>query len=396
MRIAILAHQLRVAGGLSVGRNVIAALRRVADEHEYFLIMPTGVGYEELQLPTRVTSFFYKRSGFLGQAWFDWSRLPSLVHEYRPDLIWGLGNSGLRRPGAKQAILFHKPHFIYESKYNCRETRRLRLNNELARQRLISALPATQIVFCQTRTAAGRFHRFFDFKGQIEVMPNAVSRFATDGASRERPKALELAKGKFTLFCLTKFYAHKNLEIFLDLFEHHRDSLGDVAVVFTIEANQHPKAPAFVQALQRPHLRPHLINVGPVSQRELASYYAATDGLILPTLLESFSGTYLEAMQFERPIITSDMDFAREVCGDAAEYFDPFDVESIRDAILRVKNSSEKRAALVAAGAEQLRDYVRDWDSIVRDAIGKLENVVSTVSANDRQLGIAKTRRGAS
>lgn len=376
MRIAVLAHQLRVAGGLSVGRNVIAALRRVADQHEYLLVMPTGVGYEEIQAPTRAQSFFYERRGFFGQALFDLSALPRMTREFRPDLVWGLGNSGLPRPGAKQAILYHKPHFIYEAKYNCRETRLLRWSNVIGRRRLVSALPATQIVFCQTRTAAGRFRRFFDYSGQIEVMPNAVSRFALPEAAPSAPAPLAALHGKFTLFCLTKFYAHKNLEILVELFEQHRAALSDVAIVFTVEANQHPKAPAFVAALQRPELRPHLLNVGPVHQRELAAYYSATDGLILPTLLESFSGTYLEAMQFQRPIITSDMDFAREVCGPAAEYFDPFRVESIRDAILRVKDSAARREELVSAGAGQLRDYVRDWDSIVTEAVAKLERLV--------------------
>ena len=32
----------------------------------------------------------------------------------------------------------------------------------------------------------------------------------------------------------------------------------------------------------------------------------------MPTLLESFSGTYVESMYFEKPILTSDLDFAKK------------------------------------------------------------------------------------
>jgi hypothetical protein len=51
MRILFLCHNLRFAGGLSVGKNVVATLRRVADEHEFLLVMPAGAGYESIELP---------------------------------------------------------------------------------------------------------------------------------------------------------------------------------------------------------------------------------------------------------------------------------------------------------------------------------------------------------
>jgi hypothetical protein len=47
---------------------------------------------------------------------------------------------------------------------------------------------------------------------------------------------------------------------------------------------------------------------------DVPKWYKATQALLLPTLLESFSGTYIEAMHFERPIFTSNLDFAKEVC----------------------------------------------------------------------------------
>ena len=57
--------------------------------------------------------------------------------------------------------------------------------------------------------------------------------------------------------------------------------------------------------------------------------YTQCDGLLMPTLLESFSGTYVEAMYHGIPIFTSDFDFAKVVCGNAAKYFNPFDVSDI-------------------------------------------------------------------
>ncbi len=82
----------------------------------------------------------------------------------------------------------------------------------------------------------------------------------------------------------------------------------------------------------------------------MAEYYLACNALLLPTLLESFSGTYLEAMHFGRPILTSNLDFARDVCDDAALYFDPWDPVAIKDAILKLKDDASLQTELVCRG----------------------------------------------
>lgn len=374
MRIAIIAHQLRVAGGLSIGKNIISSLSRVAAEHDYLLFMPTGVGYESTDKPPRSEFvYFQRRFGSLGQAWFEWFGLSGRIRQWRPDLVWGLGNFGLARPGANQAILFHKAHYVYPPEHSRIETASLRFRNAIAKRRLIRGLPATQLVFCQTRTIADRFRQSLVFKGRIAILPNAVSRFARCSESPGRPPVFDALRGRFTLLCLSRYYAHKNLEALVEAFRRHSDELADAAVVLTVGPNDHPRVTRFLEEIRKPPVCGHIFNVGPVDQTELAAYYGASDGLILPTLLESFSGTYLEAMQFKRPILTSDLDFARDVCGDAAEYFDPHDPASMRDAILRVKNDDARRAELIAAGASRLETHVRDWDSIVREAMTEIE-----------------------
>ena len=42
MRIILLAHNLRSAGGLSVGQNIIAILPEIAPMHTYLMIVPKG------------------------------------------------------------------------------------------------------------------------------------------------------------------------------------------------------------------------------------------------------------------------------------------------------------------------------------------------------------------
>ena len=388
MRLVTLAHNLRVAGGLSVGRNIISSLSRVAHNHEHLLILPSGVGYEDVEKPRRSSLVYYTRKlGTAGQRLFEMIELPRLVAAFQPDVVWGLGNFGLVNPrGAKQAILVHKPQFVYDAAHQEREVWRQRYANKLARRRLEQSLPVTQLIFCQTETMAKRFGQAFQYQGRTAILPNAVSRLLGQDDASPTPAPLAQMRSGFRLLSVAKYYPHKNLEVLVALFRRYASRLSDVAVILTVAADQHPHAAQFLATLHEPGVRDHIINVGPVDQSELAGYYHHCDALLMPTLLESFSGTYLEAMRFGRQILTSDLDFAREVCGAAAAYFNPFDVESICETILRVKCSADLRAALVAAGRERMQRFFRDWDAIVLDAIQDLERL-----AGERQLERRRT-----
>jgi len=380
LRIAVLAHNLRAAGGLTVGTNVISSLARVGDEHEYLLIVPEGVGYEDVQKPRRSECAYYRRRlSPLGPLWFEHHELPRSVHRFRPNVIWGLGNMGLRSPCAKQAILMHKPHYVYDSgAWKSRESFRFRAVNALGKRRLRLCLPVTQIVFCQTRTVCERFRNSFPFSGRVLLMPSAVSQSLLRGAPSKPPPVFDRLKGRYVLLCLTRYYAHKNLEILIELFLKHSDALRDVSVLVTVESSQHPLAGRYLSRLHDHRLRDRIVNVGSVPPTELAVYYANCNGFILPTLLETFGLPYLEAMRFGLPILTSDLDFAREVCGPAARYFDPLNAQSIRGAILDLRDSPTLAGELSEAGHRRLREHFRSWDDIVADALRELEGLAAS------------------
>lgn len=374
LRILVLAHNLRAAGGLAVGRNVISSLSRVRPEHRYGLVVPSGVGYEEVATPLNAEKYYFDRRGsWRRQYWFESWDLPKLAKAFRPDRVWGLGNFGLRNASCPQAVLIHKPHYVYGSEFQQRERLQFRLLNEIGRRRLRRSLPATSLIFCQTRTICERFRQSYDFAGKVALMPSAVSELAIKGDPNKRPSIFAHLAGRFVLLCVSKYYAHKNLEVFVELMLEHGEALQDVTVIVTVAADQHPNANRFIQSLDDPRLAERLINVGPIDPSEVAAYFANCSGLILPTLLETFGLPYLEAMQFGRPILTSDLDFARDVCGPAARYFDPNDAGSIRDAILELKGSPTRRQALIEAGRTRMTSFFRDWDSIVSDAMKEIE-----------------------
>ena len=95
----------------------------------------------------------------------------------------------------------------------------------------------------------------------------------------------------------------------------------------------------------------------------------------MPTLLESFSGSYIEAMHYGVPILTSDLDFAHDVCGESAIYFDPWNVETIKNAILELINNPEQARKLISAGKTQLESKFQSWDDIAESLMKNLREI---------------------
>jgi glycosyltransferase involved in cell wall biosynthesis len=94
---------------------------------------------------------------------------------------------------------------------------------------------------------------------------------------------------------------------------------------------------------------------------DVPSLYRQVDALLLPTLLESFSGTYVEAMFHGKPIFTSNYEFATDVCQGAALYFDPLDVLDIFQCIRLATDNPNLIVQKIVAGKDRLRSML-NWN----------------------------------
>ena len=377
LRIAVLAHGLRVGGGLSVGQNMIAALGHVAPEHAYLVTIPMGLGYEDIcRLVPKCETVVYRHAGHLKRLYYESFEIPSIVRSFRPDVLLALGGFGLANPPCPQAVLIQDAHLFYSSKHYGKLTFESKLNVLYHKRHFRRQLKNTQLVLVQTGVVQDRLRAVYGYRGQTAISPNAVSAFAQDTGPRPAmPSPLAPYSKHTKLFFLTKYYAHKNLEILLQLYRDFGNELADVVTVTTVSPDHYAYAPLFLRSVQQMGLGNSIINVGPLKQCELAAYYRNCQAMFLPTFLESFSGTYLEAMHFGLPVLTSDLDFAHIVCGDAAIYFDPWNAASIKDAILRLRNNPELSQELVAKGETRLQTNFRSWDQIATDAVSLLEQI---------------------
>ncbi len=105
--------------------------------------------------------------------------------------------------------------------------------------------------------------------------------------------------------------------------------------------------------------RGRLFHLDKVPQAELRVLYSHAEAVVFPSLYEGFGYTPLEAMCCDTPAIASNIAAHRWAYGDAAEYCDPYRVDTIADAIERVCLDSDAayRNELIARGRRRVARY---------------------------------------
>jgi glycosyltransferase involved in cell wall biosynthesis len=96
----------------------------------------------------------------------------------------------------------------------------------------------------------------------------------------------------------------------------------------------------------------------------LANVYKNAEAYVCPSLYEGFGITLLESMSFNCPVICSNTSSIPEVVGDAGEYFDPEDIESIMFAIENVVFSASKKSKLIKNGIKRKNNF--SWKKCAR------------------------------
>lgn len=134
-------------------------------------------------------------------------------------------------------------------------------------------------------------------------------------------------------------------------------------IILTINASDSNSAKKILDKIKINGLENVIENIGYVKMEDVPALYKACDALLMPTTLESFSGTYVEAMYHNKPIITSNKDFAKEICGEGAEYFNPLDEKSILNSIESVFKVSGKKELLIELGNKRLKSFLT-WEEV--------------------------------
>ncbi|AWB08043.1 hypothetical protein A6A40_23640 (plasmid) [Azospirillum humicireducens] len=115
---------------------------------------------------------------------------------------------------------------------------------------------------------------------------------------------------------------------------------------------------------------------GFVDDMELSKFYAKSDVLIFPSLWEGFGIPILEAMSFGLPVVVSDVASHFEVAGSHATYCDPYDIDTIANAVASVLNTQRNAKINSIINAKSWAEEFR-WERTAEDYEAAILQIVA-------------------
>ncbi len=382
IRIAIVAHACRSGGGLFQTTCLLKALKNVVQDEQFLLVCSAGYGFEEIKLPPNSKVLVYKgRHNPLERYWFELVRLPGIIDRYNADVVYSPGITGLINPHVPQALFIRNAYLFYDKKHYPDMYPRLRLRIAALKLQAKRSLSQTSLIFCQTPVVKRRFAEKYRYpEKQIKVLGFPPPAEMLPATNLEAPCVLDKKLGDFRILMLTEYMPHKNPGILLPLCERYGSQIRERQIRFitTVEPEDHPQAEKFLKEVSRRGLGDVIINAGKLSRKDVSRYLCHSDILWLPTLLECLPTTYLEAMSLGTSILAPDLDFARYTCDEAAVYYDPWDVDSIFEKIMFMRENPQIRRGLAEKGKLQLQNrekFPESWEEVAAITLQELRKL---------------------
>lgn len=163
-----------------------------------------------------------------------------------------------------------------------------------------------------------------DVVGRVHVISQPVPSWLLQSGLQRKCKAKMVDQG-LSLIYPAASYPHKNHSLLTRIDSQKYWPVKEL--VLTIEGDINPA--------------PNLSWVkccGFLSPQEMIKAYERVDALLFLSKDESYGFPLLEAMFVGLPIVCPDLPYARVLCEDSAIYFDPDQPESLRLAIIELKN----------------------------------------------------------
>jgi len=353
MRIIINTATLRFGGAVQGAMSFIMECRYYT-KHEYHVFL--GIGVSKSIDPTDFPAnfhFYYFEYGpvtlfLIPKIDFQLSRIEKKI---KPDCVITSSGPSYWHSQAQHLMGFNLGLYIYsESPYHKLKSNREKLRFNIKRRihfwffrRDASAF------FVQTDDVNSRVQEAFATH-KVYTISNTHNGFFNIW-SRSKYLLPPKTDEEIRVLTVSAYYKHKNLEIIpLVSLELQKRGYNNVKFIVTLDHKSY-------ESITGGRKSESIINAGIVQPEECPELYDECDIVFLPTLAECFSASYPEAMVMKRPIVTTDLSFAHDICGDAALYFYPLDSVSAADAVEKLLTNKELWNKLVINGSERLNKF---------------------------------------
>lgn len=217
------------------------------------------------------------------------------------------------------------------------------------------------------RDAVKKYHLFTGRKTEVIYE-------AADPPMTAKSKKLPIEDLNHFILYVGSAFPHKNLRRLIKAFAQLREKQPELKLVLAGKRELHSKK--LERWAKKRNLLEGVIFTGFVSEAELKWLYENASAYVFPSLSEGFGLPGLEAMQHGCPVVSSSATCLPEIYGEAAEYFDPGNIEEITKAIQKVITNDQLRKDLVKKGYKQANNY--SWAKMAEETLATYNEILET------------------
>jgi glycosyltransferase involved in cell wall biosynthesis len=378
MHLFINALAASAGSGLTYVRNVAPQIDANGGVKATFLLRPQfhrdlatykNVSYIESDAPANAgRRFFYEQTA-----------LPALLKKHCADVLISAGNFALRASPIPQILLSGNSLYLSQDFYRdlrARHDYKLWLDTRLKGFFAKRSVDWADVTVSPTSAFAQQLHAWAG--GRVVGIHHGFDRNTFFGdesrLALDAEEKLVQTEGALRLLFVSHYNYYRNFETLFRGVALLRDRLRgrNIRLVLTckLRSDDNPgdygaeEAAALVKKLG---IETEVVELGAIPYRSLHHLYRACDIYVSAAYAESFAHPLVEAMASGLPVVASDLEVHREVCGEAALYFPRFSAEDFSARILELANAPDRCASLSLNGRIQAERY--SWSRHVSELI---------------------------
>jgi len=356
--------------------------------HDFvFLVPPEHVEFVSRLAPSaRVISSQYSHASKVKRLWFDQLGLRRLLRDERIDVLFSTANFGLVASPCYQLLLVCNTIYfsrLYRQRYL--HSLRQRFVHMLQRWLIWISVHSCDVLLTPSRTMLAELQQCIRISESkpVAVIPYGVTRILRPQAETSIPK-------KSCTLLFTSLYAdHKNLGTLLTALRLLVKQDRDVHLLTT--ADPYWPAARCTRDWQRdarlarsPEVLKRVDFVLKSAGQRPDELYRQADIFVYPSVVESFGHPLVEAMASGLPIVAADVPINREICGDAALFFQPFSPEDLGLAISQLMDDSSLAAEMSRRSLLRSQDFC--WEKHLTTLLGLIR--ASAVMTDPTSMGM--------
>jgi glycosyltransferase involved in cell wall biosynthesis len=318
-------------------------------------------------------------AGAAGRFCWEQSLLPGMIRESGADVLISAGNFALWRSPVPQILL--SGNSLYTSPDFCRDLHARRAYRIWLDTRVRAFFARRSVCWADCTVAPSK--AFADTlrlwtRGKVVSIyhgfdPDIFFRDHNQLPPEIQDK-IDSGEDALRLIFVSHYNYYRNFETLLRAIPYIQERLGgrDIRLLLTCKLSSEDSSGAYrteaaAELIQRLGIADQVVELGAVPYHLLHHVYRACHVYVTPAYAETFAHPLVEAMASGLPIVASDLQVHREVCGTAALYFPCFSPADLASQVVAIANTQELGRKMANSGQNRSLDF--SWARHVQELL---------------------------